>query len=381
MDYFAGLDISMDETHVCVVDREGVVVHQSKTASMAGAIAVELAKAPSCRRIVFETGRMATDPVSRVKPTGSSRSLRREPAGLPGAQVARHPQDRSQRRARSGASGSHWFLQARTREVAISSRSPFADHRAQETGRAAGDLGKSDPRFGGRVRDPTASRAHRRLRRSSSQGKRGGCWSLCRHAGSDCGANCRDDGGRSDRRGHETYDQGFGGLQPADDHPRRRPVDCSRLCGRSRRSFAHPPIPRHRRLSGLGPQAALVGRGRLRRQHLEMRRPAGADPPVRSRQRHADPLQGPAQTQGLGLRDRQAINDAQGEGRSGSPPRDHHARDAARRDRVHIGLAPAQSTRQEAETSSQEERRPREGADDGADSVAGANRWPTAIST
>jgi transposase len=25
MDYFASLDISMDETHVCVVDREGVV--------------------------------------------------------------------------------------------------------------------------------------------------------------------------------------------------------------------------------------------------------------------------------------------------------------------------------------------------------------------
>ena len=34
---------------------------------------------------------------------------------------------------------------------------------------------------------------------------------------------------------------------------------------------------------------------------------------------------------------------------------------------------PPQSTRQEAESSSQEERRPREGADDGADSVAGAN--------
>src|SRR5246500_4865618 len=59
MDYFAGLDISMDETHVCVVDREGVVVHQSKTASTPAAIAVELARAPRCRRIVFETGRMA----------------------------------------------------------------------------------------------------------------------------------------------------------------------------------------------------------------------------------------------------------------------------------------------------------------------------------
>ena len=59
MDYFAGLDISMDETHICVLDREGVVVRERKTASTAEAIAVELAKAPSCRRIVFETGRMA----------------------------------------------------------------------------------------------------------------------------------------------------------------------------------------------------------------------------------------------------------------------------------------------------------------------------------
>ena len=59
MDYFAGLDISMDETHVCVLDREGAVVYESKTESTAQAVANELAKAPSCRRIVFETGRMA----------------------------------------------------------------------------------------------------------------------------------------------------------------------------------------------------------------------------------------------------------------------------------------------------------------------------------
>ena len=54
--------------------------------------------------------------------------------------------------------------------------------------------------------------------------------------------------------------------------------------------------------------------------------------------------------------------------RSGAPPWDHHACDAARRHRVRIGLSPA--TRQEAESSSQEERRPREGADDGVDFVA-----------
>ena len=59
MDYFAGLDISMDETHVCVLDCEGMVVRESKAASTAQAVANELSKAPSCRRIVFETGRMA----------------------------------------------------------------------------------------------------------------------------------------------------------------------------------------------------------------------------------------------------------------------------------------------------------------------------------
>ncbi len=47
MDYFAGLDISMDETHVCVLDREGMVVRESKTESTAQAVANELAKAPS----------------------------------------------------------------------------------------------------------------------------------------------------------------------------------------------------------------------------------------------------------------------------------------------------------------------------------------------
>ena len=30
MEYFAGLDVSMEETHVCVVDREGAVVHEAK---------------------------------------------------------------------------------------------------------------------------------------------------------------------------------------------------------------------------------------------------------------------------------------------------------------------------------------------------------------
>src|SRR5205085_10647693 len=59
MEYFAGLDVSMAETHICVVTRNGAVNHQAKVPSTPADIAAELAQVPTCRRIVFETGRMA----------------------------------------------------------------------------------------------------------------------------------------------------------------------------------------------------------------------------------------------------------------------------------------------------------------------------------
>ncbi len=51
MDYFAGLDISMDETHICVLDREGAVVYESKTESTAQASPMNWPK----RRVVVES--------------------------------------------------------------------------------------------------------------------------------------------------------------------------------------------------------------------------------------------------------------------------------------------------------------------------------------
>ena len=59
MEYFAGLDVSMEETHICVLDRDGTLVFQAKSHSTPEDIEAELAKAPAPRRIVFETGRMA----------------------------------------------------------------------------------------------------------------------------------------------------------------------------------------------------------------------------------------------------------------------------------------------------------------------------------
>ena len=49
MEYFAGLDISMEETRVCVVDREGVVDHEEKVSSTPEAIGAD-GKRRACLR-------------------------------------------------------------------------------------------------------------------------------------------------------------------------------------------------------------------------------------------------------------------------------------------------------------------------------------------
>src|SRR3989440_9252986 len=59
MEYFAGLDVSMAETQICVMGRNGAVIHKAKVPSTLADIAAELAQLPTCRRVLFETGRMA----------------------------------------------------------------------------------------------------------------------------------------------------------------------------------------------------------------------------------------------------------------------------------------------------------------------------------
>ena len=341
MDYFAGLDISMDETHVCVLDREGVVVRESKTASTAELIADELAKAPSCRRIVFETGRMAPIlfhglsqlglPVVCVESRQAYQALK---------SLATHKTDRNDARGLAHLARTGFFkpvhvksLPAHAVRSLISARKKLVGQRVTLENQIRGLAIV----FGIRLpRALTVAFIDSALKASEgiaglSAAMRG--LIAARTAVMTAVAAIDTDMRRMTRASR--------GLQPANDHPRRGPTDRSRLCGRNRRSLAHSPISRRRSLSGLGAQATSVGRGRLRRQHLKVRRPAGSDPAVRGRQRDADALQGPAQAQGLGLCDRPAINDAQSTSCSGPPSRDHHARDAARRDRVRVRLSPA----------------------------------------
>ena len=168
MDYFAGLDISMDETHVCVLDREGMVVRESKAELTAQAVANELAKAPSCRRIVFETGRMEPIlfhglsqlglPVVCVESRQAYQALK---------SLATHKTDRNDARGLAHLARTGFFKPVHVKSLPAHA-APLVDQRAQEAGRPASDLGKSDPWSRGRVRGPTAPRAHRRLHRQRS---------------------------------------------------------------------------------------------------------------------------------------------------------------------------------------------------------------------
>ena len=180
MDYFAGLDISMDETHVCVLDREGVVVRESKTESTAQAIAGELAKAPSCHRIVFETGRMRAHPVSRVEPLGLPVVLRREPAGLPGAASRSPPTRPISTTPEDWRTGSHRLLSPFMPSRCKLMRSARLSLRAISW-LASGDLGKPHPRPGRRVRI-LLPRARRSLHRSgpARQARIAGLLQRCR---------------------------------------------------------------------------------------------------------------------------------------------------------------------------------------------------------
>lgn len=57
MDYYAGLDVSLEETSVCVVDGDGAVVHEEKVATEVEAIAETLRRfARSLARVGLEAG-------------------------------------------------------------------------------------------------------------------------------------------------------------------------------------------------------------------------------------------------------------------------------------------------------------------------------------
>src|SRR5215472_8968873 len=123
------------------------------------------------------------DALSRFEPAWITRRLRREPAGLSGAEVAGNAQDRPQRCPRLGASRPYRLLQTRLREVAAGARCPLADYRPQEAGRPAGHSREPDPRPCRGVRRPAAPCAEPSLYQAGAAGQRGHRRPVCCDAG------------------------------------------------------------------------------------------------------------------------------------------------------------------------------------------------------
>lgn len=69
MKYFAGLDLSMEETSLCVVDEAGSLIHETSVASEPAAVKKAL-EGHVAERVVIETGRMAPGMVHGLRGLG-----------------------------------------------------------------------------------------------------------------------------------------------------------------------------------------------------------------------------------------------------------------------------------------------------------------------
>jgi len=242
MEYFAGLDVSMAETQICVMGRNGAVIHKAKVPSTPADIAAELAQLPTCRRIVFETGRMAPMlyhglrqlglPVICVESRQAYQALKL---------LATHKTDHNDARGLAHLARTGFFKPVHVKSLpdapvaalrdaaGIVDLAWRPDHRSQEAGWSAGHSREPDPRPGRGVRRPTAACAQLHIHQAGSPGKRGYSWPVRCHAGSGCGAYRRARRHRGDRRRHKTDGQSVRCVPPADEHSRCRATHGSRI--------------------------------------------------------------------------------------------------------------------------------------------------------
>src|SRR5262245_63832768 len=97
MDYFAGLDVSVKETSICIVDDTGKIVREAKVASEPEALLAALKKpAYHSKRIGLEAGALSQCAVQRSRRSRLAGDLCRNAAYESGVEGA-DQQDRPQR--------------------------------------------------------------------------------------------------------------------------------------------------------------------------------------------------------------------------------------------------------------------------------------------
>jgi transposase len=229
MEFFAGLDVSMKETHICVVDCEGAIVLETSTSTLPEAIAGALARAPGCQRVVLETGRIAPTLYHGLEARGVPVTcIESRQAHLALKSLATHKTDRNDARGLAQLARTGFFkpvhvksLPAHAVRALILARKKLVGQRVTLENQIRGLAVV----FG--VRLPRGlSPAFAQQVASGSQGVPG---VGLRNGGAAGGAQCRAGGDHRDRSRHEASRAFVGSLSAADDHSRGRPTDGARL--------------------------------------------------------------------------------------------------------------------------------------------------------
>ena len=160
MEYFGGLDVSMAETHVCVMNRDGAVAYEVKVPSTPADIAAALAQAPTCARVVFETGRMAPMLYHGLSQLGLPIvCIESRQAYHARKSLATHKTDRNDARGLAHLARTGFFKAVHVKSLSAHAlRSLIV---AQEAGRPACHPGEPDPRPGRGIRCATAACVNR----------------------------------------------------------------------------------------------------------------------------------------------------------------------------------------------------------------------------
>src|ERR1700730_8535038 len=213
MEYFAGLDVSMEETLVCVVDRDGKIILEARTPTAPKTIAAALAKGPPVERVLFETGRMAPTlfhgltalgmPVVCVESRRAYQALR---------SMVTHKTDRNDARGLAHLARAGFF-----KPVHPSLHMRSERHRTQEAGRPARDARKSDTRTGCGVRCQTGAREQFRIFRQRVGRPAGAGACRWRNAGIARRTRRHLEGDRRHQRRHEKPGAIIGGMPTPDD--------------------------------------------------------------------------------------------------------------------------------------------------------------------
>ena len=185
MEYFAGLDVSMEETHVCVVDRDGKVILETRTPTAPKTIAAALAKGPTVERVLFETGRMAPTlfhgltalgmPVVCVESRQAYQALR---------SMVTHKTDRNDARGLAHLARAGFFKPVHVKSLPSHAVRALLIARKKLVGQRV-TLENQIPRTGGGIRGQTAARAQSRLFREGDGRRSGDSRSRWRNAGID----------------------------------------------------------------------------------------------------------------------------------------------------------------------------------------------------